>query len=131
MAGRLRQPDSACSGVDNCCPQFGLHHRASLCGTTYRANGSAFAFAEKLPAYPELASFVQPALDYDKIQERLAKATVICAQNDPIAPYQDGVAVAHGIGAKLIVQNTGGHFLTSDGYRSFPLALKELRQLVQ
>lgn len=89
------------------------------------------AFAEKLPAYPELASFVQPALDCDKIQDRLAKATVICAQNDPIAPYQDGVAVAHGIGAKLIVQNTGGRFLTSDGYRSFPLALKELRQLVQ
>lgn len=89
------------------------------------------AFDEGLPSYPELNSFVQPPIDYEKVKPKLAGATVICAQDDPIAPYKDGVAVSQHIGAKLIVQPTGGHFLSSEGYREFPLALRELRRLAQ
>lgn len=89
------------------------------------------AFDQALPDYPQLNSFVQPAIDYDKVKPKLAGSTVICAQNDPIAPYQDGVAVSQRIGAKLIVQPTGGHFLSSDGYQEFPLTLEELQRLAK
>lgn len=87
------------------------------------------AFDQGLPAYPELDEFMTPAPDYKKIKPKVSKATVITAKDDPIAPYHDSVNVAHRLGAKLIVQDTGGHFLTSDGFREFPLALKELHRL--
>jgi predicted alpha/beta hydrolase family esterase len=87
------------------------------------------AFDRGLPAYPELDTFMTPAPDYGEITPKVSRATVITAKNDPIAPYHDSIDVAHHLGAKLIVQDTGGHFLTSDGFREFPLALKELQRL--
>lgn len=87
------------------------------------------AFDRGLPAYPELDDFTTPAPDYGEITPKVSKATVITAKNDPIASYHDSVDVAHRLGAKLVVQDTGGHFLTSDGFREFPLALKELHHL--
>lgn len=88
------------------------------------------AFAEPLPTYPELNAFMDPQPDTANIKDKLAHATVITAQNDPIAPYQYAVAVANDINAKLILRPTGGHFLTSDGYQQFPLVLDELRNMV-
>ncbi|MGM9892548.1 RBBP9/YdeN family alpha/beta hydrolase [Limosilactobacillus sp.] len=87
------------------------------------------AFDQPLPAYPQLNEFVTPAVDYHLITPRVTKATVITAKDDPIAPYQGSVAVAHHLGAKLIVQETGGHFLGPDGFTEFPLALKELQRI--
>ncbi|MGM9906966.1 RBBP9/YdeN family alpha/beta hydrolase [Limosilactobacillus sp.] len=87
------------------------------------------AFDKGLPTYPELDSFMIPVPDYRQITPKVSKATVITAKNDPIAPYRDSINVAHQLGAKLIVQPTGGHFLTSDGFSAFPLALKELQRL--
>lgn len=88
------------------------------------------AFAEPLPAYSELNAFMEPKPNYSNIKAKLAQATVITAQNDPIAPYQYAVAVANGINAKLLLRPTGGHFLTSDGYQQFPLVLDELRMMI-
>lgn len=87
------------------------------------------AFVNDLPAYPQLNAFMQPQPDFKKIKPKIAQATVITAVNDPIAPYQMAVQVAHQLGAKLIVRQTGGHFLSSDGYTEFPLVLKELRRM--
>lgn len=84
------------------------------------------AFDQNLPTYPELDDFMKAKPDYRQIKPKIKAATVIAAQNDPIAPYQYGVQVANRLGAKLIVQPTGGHFLTSDGYREFPLVKDEL-----
>lgn len=89
------------------------------------------AFDQGLPAYPELDSFMTPAPDYEKITPKVSQATVITAKNDPIAPYRDSVDVAHRLDAKLILQDTGGHFLTSDGFRKFPLVLRELQRLAK
>lgn len=89
------------------------------------------AFDAGLPQYPELDSFMTPQLDYSQVTNKVSQATVITAKDDPIAPFNDSVAVAHKIGAKLIVQEHGGHFLSSNGYREFPLALKELQRLVK
>lgn len=88
------------------------------------------AFAKPLPQYPQLNGFVTPALDFSKVTPKISQATVITAQDDPIAPYQYGVEVANHLGAKLIVRPTGGHFLGSDGYTEFPLVQKELTKML-
>lgn len=87
------------------------------------------AFDQELPAYPQLNSFIIPAMDYQQVKPRVGKATVITAKDDPIAPYHDSVTVANRLRAKLIVQEHGGHFLSSDGFTEFPLAAKELRRI--
>lgn len=88
------------------------------------------AFDQPLPTYPQLNEFMKGSLDYSRIKPKLKAATVIAAQDDPIAPYQFGVQVANRLGAKLIVQPTGGHFLTSDGYDQFPLVQRELDKMM-
>lgn len=89
------------------------------------------AFDRPLPTYPQLDPFMTPQPDYHKIRPKVGKATVITAKDDPIAPYQDAVNVAHQLNAKLIVQEHGGHFLSDDGYTEFPLVLKELRRITK
>lgn len=89
------------------------------------------AFDHSLPLYPQLNGFVQPALDYAKVTPKVSEATVITAKDDPIAPYQGSVKIAHQLGAKLIVQATGGHFLGANGYTHFPLALTELKRIAE
>ncbi len=87
------------------------------------------AFIDNLPTYPELNAFMQPQPDLSKVKSKINQATVITAVNDPIAPYKMAVKVANGLGAKLIVRKTGGHFLSSDGFTKFPLVLKELKRM--
>ena len=89
------------------------------------------AFAQPLPNYPELDDFMTPAINLKQLQEKISQAVVITAQNDPIAPYQFSVAVANQLGAKLILRPTGGHFLTADGFREFPLVKTELEKIVK
>ena len=89
------------------------------------------AFDKGLPAYPELDEFMKDRPHYEQIFPKLAKATVITAKDDPIVPYQNSIAIANKIRAKLIVTEKGGHFLTSDGFTKFPLALKELNKLAE
>lgn len=87
------------------------------------------AFDRPLPQYPTLTDFILPRPDYTQMHPKVSRATVIVAKDDPIAPYRQGIAMASDLEAKLIVQETGGHFLTSDGFRKFPLALTELDRL--
>ena len=87
------------------------------------------AFDRPLPQYPTLTDFILPRPDYTRVRPKVSQATVIVAKDDPIAPYRQGIAMASDLEAKLIVQETGGHFLTSDGFRKFPLALTELDRL--
>lgn len=71
---------------------------------------------------------MQPRPDFAKIKNKFAHATVITAVDDPIAPHKMAVKVANNLGAKLVVRENGGHFLSSDGYTEFPLVLKELKR---
>ncbi|MBD5806811.1 RBBP9/YdeN family alpha/beta hydrolase [Limosilactobacillus walteri] len=87
------------------------------------------AFDKTLPNYPQLDEFMLPAPNYQQIISKISKATVITAKDDPIAPYKNSIEVANKIRAKLIVLENGGHFLSSDGFTNFPLALKELIKL--
>lgn len=89
------------------------------------------AFDKNLPNYPQLNKFMVPTPNYQQINPKISKATVITAKDDPIAPYKNSIEVANKIRAKLIVQETGGHFLSSDSFTKFPLALKELNRLAE
>lgn len=89
------------------------------------------AFDQPLPTYPDLDPFVRPQLNYQRVTPKISQATVITAKDDPIAPSQGSIAVAHQLGAKLIVQETGGHFLAANGFTKFPLAAKELQRLAK
>ena len=87
-------------------------------------------FDQPLPLYPGLNSFLSPAPDYPALRAKLAAATVIVAKDDPIAPWQQGRRIAQQLDAKLITKAHGGHFLTSDGFRQFPLVEREVRRLI-
>ena len=87
------------------------------------------AFDRSLPLYPSLDGFTNLRPDYADLRTKVAKATVITAKNDSIAPYRQAITIASELGAKLICQEQGGHYLTSDGFHEFPLALKELERL--
>lgn len=89
------------------------------------------AFDRPLLLYPPLDSFVEPTINYSQIKPKVSHATVISAQDDTIVPHQDSVIVAHQLGARLLSPKTGNHFLDSDGYAKFPLALTELKRLVK
>ena len=55
--------------------------------------GPAFggAFDQPLPDYAGLDEFMQGGVDYRQVRPKISRATVITAQNDPIAPYQLGL----------------------------------------
>lgn len=52
---------------------------------------------------------------------------MITAKNDWIAPFENAEQIAHGLGAKLIVNLMGGHYLAGDGFEEFPQVLDELK----
>lgn len=89
------------------------------------------AFDQPLPTYPQLDRFVTPPLQYDQVTPKVSQATVIAAQDDPIAPFTGNAQVARTLNAKFIGQATGGHFLSSDGFTTFPLAAKELQRIAK
>lgn len=87
------------------------------------------AFVNNLPSYPELNAFIQPKPNFERVKNKIDQATVITAVDDPIAPYKLAVKVAQQLGAKLIVRQNGGHFLSSDGFTKFSLVLKEIKRM--
>lgn len=89
------------------------------------------AFDQPLPTYPQLDGFVTPPLQYDQVTPKVSQATMIAAQDDPIAPFKGSAQVARTLNAKFISQATGGHFLSSDGFTTFPLAAKELQRIAK
>ena len=84
------------------------------------------AFTNPLPGYSQLDDFMADGVDLNKVAKRIHKATVFVSSNDQIAPPQDGKDCAKAIGAKLIEVKRAGHFLTSDGYATFPQVKNEL-----
>lgn len=84
-------------------------------------------FDRPLKGSPSLDEFVKDPVDYQQVAPRLHKAVVITAKNDWIAPFENAEQIAHGLGAKLIVNLMGGHYLAGDGFKEFPQVLDELK----
>lgn len=89
------------------------------------------AFDSPLPAYSSLDAFVRPPLDYAKVKGKVTAPVVITAKDDPIAPMRGALLLADRLGAHAVLTATGGHFLASDGYTTFPMALAELQKTAQ
>ena len=89
------------------------------------------AFDQPLPTSPQLDGVVTPPLQYDQVTPKVSQATVIAAQDDPIAPFTGSAQVARALNAKFIGQAIGGHFLSSGGFTTFPLAAKELQRIAK
>ncbi|HIW70484.1 MAG TPA: alpha/beta hydrolase [Candidatus Limosilactobacillus merdipullorum] len=84
-------------------------------------------FDRPLPNSPMLDEFVKEPVGYHQVAPRLHKAVVITAKNDWIAPFENAEQIAQRLGAKLIVNKMGGHYLAGDGFTEFPQVLDELK----
>ncbi len=88
-------------------------------------------FNDRLPALPQLDSFVAPDLDYDRLVGMTRHRVVIAAADDSIVPFALSRDLAAAVASSFVPAERGGHFLASDGYRQFPLVLQELRKAMQ
>lgn len=86
------------------------------------------AFDRPLEGYPFLDPFVKPPVDYAKVSGKLTHPVVVTAADDPIAPFHGSLAVAERLGAHTLTYPTGGHFLASEGFTTFPDVFHELRK---
>lgn len=100
----------------------------------YQANESiggyilVSAFNAKLPILPQLDSFKEEDIDYEKLTNVARTRTVIAAIDDSIVPYTLSQRLAMSLSAKFVSVEHGNHFLGSDGFTEFPLVLTELQK---
>lgn len=88
-------------------------------------------FNDRLPALPQLDSFVTPDLDNGRLVGMTRHRVVIAAADDSIVPFALSRDLATAVASSFVPAERGGHFLASDGYRQFPLVLQELQKAMQ
>ena len=88
------------------------------------------AFADPLPALPQLDAFVAAQLDFDAIHAHVDRQLVITARDDPIVPFNSSMALAERLHSPLLLAPDGGHFLGRDGYTRLPAVLSALRDMI-
>ncbi|MES1950686.1 hydrolase [Salinisphaera sp. S4-8] len=88
------------------------------------------AFAEPLPALPQLDAFVEAPVDFDAIHAAVDQQRVISARDDPIVAFTHSMALAERLQAPFLLEPTGGHFLGRDGYTRLPVVLAALRDMI-
>lgn len=87
-------------------------------------------FNDSLPLLKQLDSFLEPSLDYDKLQRLTKNKTIISAKDDTIVPISLSKSLSGFLNSNFIEVEKGGHFLASDGFKEFPLLLKEFKKLL-
>lgn len=85
-------------------------------------------FAEKIPHLAELDNFALPIND-THIKTIVAKRTIIAAKDDSIVPFSCSERLAKRIDATFITQETGNHFMQSDGFTTLPIVVKALEEM--
>ncbi|PTH32636.1 serine hydrolase family protein [Staphylococcus agnetis] len=83
-------------------------------------------FKDRLPHMPELDAFVDQHIDYDALKIKLNHRFCIAAKNDTIVPFSYTAKLSDVLGAKLYVQEEGGHFCQEDGFESFNFLKQKL-----
>ena len=86
-------------------------------------------FAEKIPHLPILDNFAHP-IDDAYIKKTIKKRIIIAAKDDNIVPFSCSDRLAKRIDATMIAQETGNHFMQSDGFTTFPLVAKTLEAML-
>ncbi|WP_240928897.1 MULTISPECIES: alpha/beta hydrolase [Staphylococcus] len=85
-------------------------------------------FKDRLPHMPELDAFVDQHIDYDALKIKLNHRFCIAAKNDTIVPFSYTAKLSDVLGAKLYVQEEGGHFCREDGFESFNFLKQKIIQ---
>ncbi|WP_225906154.1 RBBP9/YdeN family alpha/beta hydrolase [Staphylococcus agnetis] len=85
-------------------------------------------FKDRLPHMPELDAFVDQHIDYDALKIKLNHRFCIAAKNDTIVPFSYTAKLSDVLGAKLYVQEEGGHFCQEDGFESFNFLKQKIIQ---
>lgn len=88
-------------------------------------------FVAPLPELPQLNSFVDHEVNFEKIIKAAPQRAVIGSSQDPIVPYSLTEALARGLRVDLYSIDGAGHFLTEDGYDSFPQLLDTLLKMIR
>lgn len=78
-------------------------------------------FAKPLPSLPVLDAFTRQPLNGHKIMLSAKKRVVISAKDDPVVPFSFSKELARQIQADFHETESGGHFLESNGFITFPL----------
>ncbi|MDO4907003.1 alpha/beta hydrolase [Neisseria sp.] len=88
------------------------------------------AFAEKLPALPEIEGYsiddyvVQARPDLPAIRAMTANTACIVSGNDSIVAPEASLKLANALQARVITVPDAGHFLASDGFDTLPQVLQ-------
>lgn len=88
------------------------------------------AFDKALPNLPQLDSFMDKKLDYNKLISLIKHRVVISARDDKIVPYKLSEDLSDKLDAKFILERTGEHFLDTEGYTSLRVGYDALKQMI-
>jgi len=80
---------------------------------------------------PEIAEFINTPFNIKKAKSHCKKFINIFSDNDEYVSLAESLKFAREIGAKKIMIKDGGHFSSSDGYRSLPIVLESLLPLFE
>ncbi|MFD0684357.1 RBBP9/YdeN family alpha/beta hydrolase [Actinomadura fibrosa] len=83
-------------------------------------------FVDRLPALPELDSYIGNGCDVERLGDHVGRLTVIRSDADPYVPtgHTDRLATLLGTSAQIV--RGAGHFLASEGVTSLPEVLEAL-----
>ncbi len=82
-------------------------------------------FTESI-GYPEINSFLEPPLDFEKVKRSVGRIVAIHSTDDPVVTAHHADILRDRLGAELLIISNAGHFNGDDGFYQFPLVLQKL-----
>ena len=78
-------------------------------------------FKNKLPALPELNTFIeQIKIDDEILRLAIGHRFIFFSNNDPFVPAPFCIQLGHLMNAQMKEVKNAGHFMASDGFSEFP-----------
>ena len=82
-------------------------------------------FSESLQV-PELESFFDQPLDYEKVKKSARKFEAICSDDDPLVPIKNAEILRDKLGAELTVLHGQSHLDIYNGLFELPIVLEKI-----
>lgn len=87
-------------------------------------------FNEKIKMLPELDSFTDYQLNFERIRTQIKKVIVIAAKDDNIINFNYTANLASHLKAQFILLSTGKHFMANQGYSKLHVVYNELQKML-
>ena len=81
--------------------------------------------------FPEIMSFLDKPVDWEKIKEHCKKFVAINSDNDEYVPLREGEVFKEKLGAELIVKHNMGHLGVDDNITELPEVLDSLLKMLE